>query len=454
MVDPKEPDANPYALPAGTRYFLLEVEPWSVEKNSRRTAQSAIGLASSPVKKHSFSRSATLPSQMALQMSSPINKRHSAGEASPTRERHQPSPPQSESALANPRVDVNLAIPAPSQPESTHAPSDLTQSEFTVIDSPPSPTANDLTADSPFASPFRTTPGCSSTRRIGPSALALSLAKSYQKSPLSHVSGTAQPDLVPLPEVGSEENASNGLQPPAEFKPSESARPAFLASLSETSSQSRRTNLSSTMPPPVRPRLRPVPKAHTASRSNSRASSIASSSNINPAMKKLLKPGSPSSKSLSTVSTTLVLSEKNPASKENENLVERSSPPAVGPRSIVTPTDLAKRRLSLSGSNYPGMIHGTSSSSLSNSSTGGSGHYINPRTEGQLSRSPSSNATAAIGVAPNGMNAGGSNGVGLSTSLFGTWRKRKESLVLPGSFGGASDLLKRFSSQSASSPKS
>ncbi|GAA5982073.1 hypothetical protein JCM10908_004726 [Rhodotorula pacifica] len=36
VVDPKDPATNPYLLAAGTKYFLLEVEPWSSKESSRR----------------------------------------------------------------------------------------------------------------------------------------------------------------------------------------------------------------------------------------------------------------------------------------------------------------------------------------------------------------------------------------------------------------------------------
>ncbi|KAH9815455.1 hypothetical protein DFH28DRAFT_263522 [Melampsora americana] len=447
MVDPKDPDTNPYALSAGTRYFLLEVEPWSVEKNPRKINQSALGLGQpSSVRKHSPSRSATLPSQMALQFSSSSGKRHSTGGPSFNRESRQ-SPPSTTTALVNPSLEEKTSISAPShtQPHRVEMPLDLTQSEFTVIDTPPSPSAHEIPGDSPFVSSVRTTPSSPPSRRIGPSALSLSLAKSYPKSPLSHASVPLQSSLIPVSEVVPEDLTSEDLQTSSAFKPSESARPAFLTNLSVTSSQSRRTNLSSTMPVPLKPRLRPVPKAHTASRSNSRASSIASSSHISPALKKLLQPASPSSKGFTTVSTTLVSSEKIVGSSPKDIDLEPSgilcsdnpTPLAIAPINVVGPKDLAKRRVSVSGSHQGGIpfnVNRNSSSSLSNSSMGGSGQIVQHQ-GGQVAGSP----TTSIGTANNSGNTTG----GLSNSLFGTWRKRKESGVMPGSFVGASELLKR-----------
>ncbi|EGG00969.1 uncharacterized protein MELLADRAFT_111419 [Melampsora larici-populina 98AG31] len=456
MVDPKDPDTNPYALSAGTRYFLLEVEPWSVEKNPRKITQSSLGLGQpSSVTKHSPSRSATLPSQMALQISTSGGKRHSTGGPTFNRESRQ-SPPSTTPALVNtsPEEKTSISAPSHSNPHRVEIPLDLTQSEFTVIDTPPSPPANEIPGDSPFVSSVRTTASSPPSRRTGPSALSLSLAKSYSKSPLSHASVPLQTSLIPVSEAIPEDQTLDDLQTPSAFKPSESARPAFLTNLSVASSQSRRTNLSSTMPVPLKPRLRPVPKAHTASRSNSRASSIASSSHISPAIKKLLQPASPSSKGFTTVSTTLVSSEKNVGSSPKDNDIrpsvvlssDKPSPLAIGPTNVVGAKDLANRRVSVSGSNQGGIpfnVNRNSSSSLSNSSMGGSGQFI--QQGGQIAGSP----TTSIGVANNGGNTGG-----LSGSFFGTWRKRKESEVMPGSFG-ASELLKRFSSQNPpSSPKS
>lgn len=423
--------------------------------------QSVIGLGNlSPVKKHSPSRSVTLPAQMSPLATSSLPKGSNDEEVCNIEERRLPLSQPILPLPPNLRAgDDSTSSPPHTAP--SHTASDLTQSGFTVIDTPPSPSSNDPGGDSPFASPFRAIPSSPSSRRVGPSALSLSLAKGYQKSPLSHLSASAQPGLVPLSEVGPDKGGLDSLQPATEFRPSESARPAFLSNVSVTSSQSRRTNFSSTLQPPLKPRLRPVPKANAASRSTSR-SSLASSSNLSPAIKALLKPGSPSSKSLSTVSTTMISSEKNPASTfsnsdiPSSQILSTALPNSSGgrPASTTPSKDKTKRRLSFPGSNSAGMMfqtNGASTSSPSNSSMSGSVHHINPRPDGQLSRSPSLNATATMGVAPNGMSAGG--GGGLSTSLFGTWRKRKESLVMPGSFVGASELLKRFSSQNPSPPK-
>ncbi|OAV94887.1 hypothetical protein PTTG_00783 [Puccinia triticina 1-1 BBBD Race 1] len=134
---------------------------------------------------------------------------------------------------------------------------DLNQSEYTVIDHASSPVAPKPSSSN---SPFRTT--LSSlilpTTRPGPSGLSLSL-KSYHKSPLRPTRPSGDSRLQPLAKA---EGAS-------EFKPSESARPAFLASLLLTGSlaSSPSTQLKpSGFQPPSKPRSRPAPKAHGASR--------------------------------------------------------------------------------------------------------------------------------------------------------------------------------------------
>ncbi|KNZ61015.1 hypothetical protein VP01_1464g1 [Puccinia sorghi] len=465
MVDPKEPETNPYQLPAGTRYFLLEVEPWSVEKTSRRLAQSMIG-GDSPArpKMQSQMRSTTLPSQAAPPANSPLSKRRSLVETTDTQS------PLPQLAMSSARIeDVKKTLPPETNPsldilDSTSNAQvnpnvDLNQSEYTVIEHAPSTAPPEAPSDSPFRTSLSTS---IAPNRSGPSGISLSL-KTYQKSPLGPASPSSHTHLQPLSGTDGEQLANA-----PEFKPSESTRPAFLASLSLASSSApRKSGGASTFQPPFKPRSRPVPKAHNASRSSSRAPSISSSVNLNPAVKALLKSGSPSSKGTTTVSTTFTSMEKNSSSahprsasgggegettSQQVGLAQMMKPRTGSPGTIGSVLELAKRRMSFSssphhhplamaigpsgtGGNHGSPQHSAGSSSGSGLFVGHSPHTSVGRVEGQsipepsapvgslhhhhhhppVHSSPSTTGTAALG----------------NSGFFGSWRRRKESGPTP-----------------------
>jgi len=508
MVDPKEPETNPYQLPAGTRYFLLEVEPWSVEKTSRRLAQSMIG-GDSPArpKMQSQMRSTTLPSQAASPANSPLSKRRSLVETTDTQS---PSPQlvmssaRIEDVKKNPPSETNRSLDILDSTSNAQANSnvDLNQSEYTVIEHAPSTAPPEAPSDSPFRTSLNPS---ISPNRSGPSGLSLSL-KTYQKSPLGPTPPSSHSHLQPLSETDGERLANA-----PEFKPSESARPAFLASLSLASSSApRKPGGASTFQPPFKPRSRPVPKAHNASRSSSRAPSISSPANLNPAVKALLTSGSPSSKGTTTVSTTFTSMEKSPSSahprsasgggegettSQQMGLAQMMKPRTGSPGTIGSVLELAKRRISFSssphhhplamaigpsgtGGNHGSPQYSAGSSSGSGLFVGHSPHTSVGRVEGQsipdplapvgsfhhqppVHSSPSTTGTAALA----------------GSGFFGSWRRRNESGPTPSippssattsipspnlssnnnsgpstlhspastSFIGASEMLKRFS---------
>ncbi|KAH9471702.1 hypothetical protein Pst134EA_005581 [Puccinia striiformis f. sp. tritici] len=483
LVDPKEPETNPFQLPAGTRYFLLEVEPWSVEKNTRRMAHSMITTGDSPSrpKMQSQMRSATLPSQPGPQPpTASSSKRRSLVDDTPHASTSSSQPTISLARIEDTKpassdlLDSVLSIQAnPNQV-------DLTQSEYTVIDRASCPII-EASSDSPF----RTSLSSSSSMlsRSGPSGLSLSL-KTYHKSPLGPTPPTSSSQLQPLSEVDD----------PPEFKPSESARPAFLASLSQTgtSSSVSRKSGPSVFSPPIKPRSRPVPKAHNPSRSSSRAPSITSSSiattttttttNLNPAVKALLKSGSPSSKSTSTVSTTFTSMEKDPSSVHpppsstgtSAGLESGNSGAHTGiikartistgssssPGTMSNVIELARRRLSFSSASFnnhtplsPQLAGNGSQNSVGSSI--GSGLFIGNNT---LQNSPSNRQESMILVGGNPIpepcqsplyhphlqhpnstlsssnigagtntNPSGNSGLMTGSGFFGVWRRRKES---------------------------
>ncbi|KAA1079114.1 oligomeric, coiled-coil, peripheral membrane protein [Puccinia graminis f. sp. tritici] len=482
MVDPKEPETNPYQLPAGTRYFLLEVEPWSVEKTSRKMAQSMIG-GDSPArpKMQNQMRSTTLPSQTAPQAtSSALSKRRSfVAEADNT-----PQPITSSARVEGGHSGASETTKPSSDPldstSNTQANSnvDLTQSEYTVIDRASSPGATEPSSDSPF----RTSLSSSIIpTRSSLSGLSLSL-KTYQKSPLGAVPASSPSPLQPLTETD-----SASIEGAPEFKPSESARPAFLASLSHaspSSSSSAPRKMPGAFQPPSKPRLRPVPKAHNASRSSSRAPSIASSANLNPAVKALLMSGSPSSKGPSTVSTTFTSMEKDPTSihpsrspsgggeQQVAGLAQIIKPRSGGSPGGMSMFEIARRRLSFSSptNNYPiSSIHhsagggpsgstGASGSQNSLGSSSGSALIIGHpphtpinRLEAQTIPEPSRsspvthnhhqhhNQQSVILASPSSVGATATAGL-TGSGFFSAWRRRKESLSNPPSIPSSSSL--------------
>ncbi|MBW0475010.1 hypothetical protein O181_014725 [Austropuccinia psidii MF-1] len=487
MVDPKEPGSNPYQLPAGTRYFLLEVEPWSVEKSSRKLAQSMSGAyqtAGRP-KMQSETRSVTLPSQMYRKPISPLSKKPAVVESNNV-DNDEPSTPQ---APLQTEPVATCAIDPLSSTAQSNPVVDLNQSEFTVIDRLAS---EPIVAEHSSDSPFRTTlTGPTVPARPCPSGLALSL-KSNHKSPLEpssiSTSSAPKPDTLPITVIEDDE-----FKDAPAFKPSESARPAFLASLSLSSSLSRRTLASSAYQSLSKPRVRPVPKAHITALSSSRTESLSSISNLNPMVKGLLKSGTttPLSKGASTVSTTFASMEKEP-SPGQPVIVDSDKPGHSGTQGAsqtvrtrrISAIELAKRGVSFSSAMMFGgsSIGGGGSSHNSSSSLSGSGLFIGhssnaapKRIEGgtSISRSPSLNVSSNSSHNPNhqipkpnttansGIINNSSNSVLSGSNFFGPWRKRKESLMddkkrdqqqqqslLPASssFIGASELLKRFSS--------
>ncbi|PLW08793.1 hypothetical protein PCASD_23065 [Puccinia coronata f. sp. avenae] len=467
MVDPKEPETNPFQLPAGTRYFLLEVDPWSVEKTSRRLAHSMIG-GDSPArpKMQSQARSTTLPSQAAPPANSPPSKRRSlvveAVDSQPSSSQPVKYSSRSEDgktplpAATNSSSDLlDSALDVQANPNA-----DLNQSEYTVIEHALSTAPPEASSDSPF----RTSLGSSVLpSRTEPSGLSISL-KTYNKSPLGPTPPSSHSPLHLLSEIDGEQ-----IEHAPEFKPSESARPAFLASLPLASFSAPRKQPSS-FQPLLKPRSRPVPKARNASRSSSRAPSIASSANLNPAVKALLKSGSPSSKGTTTVSTTFTSMEKNPSSttlrsasgsgegepaSQQAGLAQLIKPRTESMGTMSSVIELARRRLSFSTGTSGPHSHHTSmaigaismghpaspqnsygSSSGSGLFVGHSPHMPAGRAEGQPimtepSHSPSLHPTTPVGSHhhPHPQTSPATpSPAPLTSSGFFSWRRsRKES---------------------------
>ncbi|GAA5857458.1 hypothetical protein JCM8547_009283 [Rhodosporidiobolus lusitaniae] len=66
VVDPKDPSTNPYLLAAGTKFFTLEVEPWSSKESSRSRRHSTADKGKSSEKKSSKEARASRISESAI----------------------------------------------------------------------------------------------------------------------------------------------------------------------------------------------------------------------------------------------------------------------------------------------------------------------------------------------------------------------------------------------------
>ncbi|KAI8457916.1 hypothetical protein BY996DRAFT_6430376 [Phakopsora pachyrhizi] len=447
----QEPENNPYQLPA-------EVEPWSAEKTSRKTSHSMAEQSRS--KRHTPSKSTSSP--MAItQKESPADKRRSLIGSSAPSAATQSSPETV--AISEPNksaLDVALARSLSAASSSANPVFDLSQSEFTVIDSPPSAQTVEAASDSPFRT---TLEDPSILNTVHPSGLTLSL-NGYNKPPM----GICSPGCVNESSCWKAPAIKNSMvqsEVESEFRPSEPARPAFLAGASLCSSRSQRTSHSPALPSPLRPRLRPIPRPQNATRQSSRTSSFTSSANMKPALKALLDPGSPLSKGSTTVSTTFVCTENDILSssqmRDNDTQLGQSSTlnklvPFPQAKPIGQANESPRQRISLPGQGgaagaSPGFDE---NSQRSGSSPGGSGSHVRDhgKSSGVTSRmdrpiSRSSSLNASQHTANNSGNVSGVGGNSISNLFSGSWRRRRDSLILPGSFGGASDLLKRFSSQ-------
>ncbi|KAG0667117.1 oligomeric, coiled-coil, peripheral membrane protein [Rhodotorula mucilaginosa] len=136
VVDAKDPSTNPYLLASGTKYFMLEVEPWSSKESSRRRRTSADKGSSS--EKKGASSGARGP-VVAEPGSSPETTKRSKDGGTDKQEPWRPS-----SAPPGFRRSVSEGAPLP--PNAT----DFARTEFTI------PEAEDediLGADSPTPSP-------------------------------------------------------------------------------------------------------------------------------------------------------------------------------------------------------------------------------------------------------------------------------------------------------------
>ncbi|BGP15965.1 hypothetical protein JCM10213_004780 [Rhodosporidiobolus nylandii] len=225
VVDPKDPSTNPYLLSPGTKYFTLEVEPWSSKESSRSRRHSAADKMKSSEKKSSKEARASRASESAASLRSPVPS--AAADSAILVDRPSASTPNIRRSVSE---GGQLALP----PNATA----LVRAEYAIIEvdeeqtnesRSPSPPQRMPRSEDTYASPGTT-----------PSGLARALARSTSTSPTLQRSDpfppssqSANPFTTGSP-VGPTSLRRNSPTPPAtDYDPSHStagAAPAFLPS--------------------------------------------------------------------------------------------------------------------------------------------------------------------------------------------------------------------------------
>ncbi|BGP24458.1 autophagy-related protein 11 [Rhodotorula toruloides] len=230
VVDPKDPTTNPYLLAAGTKYYTLEVEPWSSKESSRARRHSAPDRGKA-VEKKSNGKESRRGAELEILPSRSMSV--TAAESAILVDK----PAATAASVPSIRRSVSDGIPLP--PNATA----LARSEFTIPEADEDPQL-DLRTPSPqgapvsqltlrdetqFASPF-----------ASPSGIARALARSASTSPKAVrsapfvPSAPATPNPFPnssTPAADSPLRQRSGTPPVTDYDPSHTASgaaPAFL----------------------------------------------------------------------------------------------------------------------------------------------------------------------------------------------------------------------------------
>ncbi|KAJ8295056.1 Autophagy-related protein 11 [Rhodotorula toruloides] len=232
VVDPKDPSTNPYLLAPGTKYYTLEVEPWSSKESSRARRHSAPDKGKGAEKKSNGKESRVLPGGDSETLAS-RSMSHSAAESAILVDK----PAAIAASVPSIRRSVSEGIPLP--PNATA----LARSEFTIPEADEDPHLGSRTPsphgapvsyptlrdDTRFASPF-----------TSPSGLARALARSTSTSPTAvrsdpfGPSSPATPNPFPnssAPAADSPLRQRSETPPVTDYDPSHTASgaaPAFL----------------------------------------------------------------------------------------------------------------------------------------------------------------------------------------------------------------------------------
>ncbi|GAA5903685.1 hypothetical protein JCM5296_002118 [Sporobolomyces johnsonii] len=172
VVDPKDPSSNPYLLAAGTKFFLLEVEPWSSKESSRSRKHSSTDKSKS-------SRPSTSGHSRAPRGSDPTTPVRAYSTTSADSAILVDRPTMSAST-PNIRRSVSEGLPPNATPmaRSEYAIVEVDEPENEIDSRPPSPST--LRQPVPRSTePFDAPPSATSS----PSALSRALARSQPSTP-------------------------------------------------------------------------------------------------------------------------------------------------------------------------------------------------------------------------------------------------------------------------------
>lgn len=222
----QDPSTNPYLLAAGTKYFLLEVEPWSSKESSRRRRTSADKGSSSEKKGAS---SGARGSVVAEPGSSPETTKRTKDGGTDKQEPWRPS-----SAPPGFRRTVSEGAPLP--PNAT----DFARTEFTI---PEAEEEERFGAESPTPSPPAPVAAASPIRASvagvsAPSGISRALATSAPSTPVIDGSDpfaappldAQDPGLPPRPRSSSPRDYSPSTRSYDLGRVASEAMPAFLPS--------------------------------------------------------------------------------------------------------------------------------------------------------------------------------------------------------------------------------
>ncbi|GAA5997952.1 uncharacterized protein JCM10292_006930, partial [Rhodotorula paludigena] len=237
VVNPKDPSTNPYLLAAGTKYFTLEVEPWSSKDSSRARRHSSAEKAKSSSDKKSPSKEARSSSRTRDSLP-PTSRSVSLGSTG------------AESAILVDRPSSSTSVPniRRTMSESGSLPPNATalaRSEFTIAEADEDePTMGASRAPSPrtLQQPVPLSEELFASARSSPSGIARALARSNPGSPLVQRSDPFAPSSPAIPNPFASSSSSprpesplrRSPTPPAtDYNPTHvaaGAAPAFLPS--------------------------------------------------------------------------------------------------------------------------------------------------------------------------------------------------------------------------------
>ncbi|GAA5901455.1 hypothetical protein JCM6882_006282 [Rhodosporidiobolus microsporus] len=225
VVDPRDPSTNPYLLAGGTKYFTLEVEPWSSKESSRSRRHSTADKLKSSEKKSSKEARAGRVSESAI-----TTRSASGADSAILVDR-----PSVSASTPNIRRTVSEGGPLP--PNATS----LARSEYALVEVEEEPQAESRTPSPPttFQQQVPRPDDRYESPTATPSALSRALARSTPSSPTDRRSDPFAPSSSTNPFTSSSSPVVDSplrrspTPPTTDYDPacsSVGAAPAFLPS--------------------------------------------------------------------------------------------------------------------------------------------------------------------------------------------------------------------------------